>query len=141
MGNESLPPSARKRAEDELARRKAEDRRTVVAAGILIGTEGATPQQVSTMSEWWEKAKVTEVHVPSIARGRGLLMLFPEGERVHTYRRSVDRDELREVVVHADTLVALPPRIAREGNVWWAVGHAHHRKVPVTVILPDGTIN
>lgn len=137
---EELPPSQRNAAAGELERRKTEDKSKVVQVGVLIGLEGATPQQVATLGEWWEKLGVTEVHVPDGVRGRKLLLLFPGANEVHTYKRPTEREELREVVLHAGTLVALPPRLSPTGTVWAAVGYAKHRKVPTTVILPDGTI-
>lgn len=138
-GDELLPPSARVKATDELERRKTEDRLNKVEAGILIGTEGATPQQVATFSEWWVEAKVTRFHAPGPFSGRDLRAVIGDVGTAR-YLCPTRREELRAVVLAADTLVALPPRVTPVGDVWDAVRYAKHRKVAVTVILPDGKV-
>jgi len=137
--DESLPMSARNKALDELWRRKEEDRLTVVEAGILVGAEGATPKQVATFSEWWAEAKVTRLHAPGPFSERNLRAVVGDVGTAR-YLRPTRSEELRVVVLEADTLVALPPRVASTGAVWDAVKYAKHRKTPVKVILPDGTI-
>lgn len=151
VANEGLPPGVRRTVEDELQRRKAEDRLEVVEVGVLIGTEGATPQQVATFSEWWGEVNPTLLHVPSCFPVRfdpqrnkpkipALRDVANDLANRETWYRASEREELREVVLHASTIVALPPRITPTGTVWVAVSYAKHRKIPVKVILPDGTI-
>lgn len=148
--DESLPPGARLKATEELERRKAEDRKTFVEVGVLVGPEGATPQQVTVFAEWWAKVGATRLEVGSafpvasedqrnLPKAPRLRDVVGDMPRTTHHARS-EEEELKQVVVASSTIVALPPRISPTGTVWNAVGYAKHRKVPVTVILPNGTV-
>src|SRR3954470_4455158 len=116
--DESLPPSARRRAQEERDRRKAlvPD----VRIGILVGEEGMTPVQRDRLAELAGQAHPTELHV--------------EFDVARHVRRLVDALELGEVpwyhadpqeLVKASTLVLAAPKEPekpdRVEGVWEAV--------------------
>lgn len=136
--DESLPPSARKRAQAERDRRKAlvPD----VRVGVIVGEEGMTPAQ---------RERVLEILVSV-----GATELLYDGDRLSHFRRLLlPLDDLgvpavlqqgdQELVRNSSTLVAAPKEAEKPGvveGVWEAVRYAKHRKVPVRVVMQDGSV-
>lgn len=131
--DESLPPSARRRAQEERDRRKA--LAPDVRVGFIVGEEGMTPVQRDRLVELAISAGPTELHLD----GRRLphVRRFP-AELLHMV---VVHEEAQELV-KASTLVLAAPKEPekpdRVEGVWEAVRYAKHRRVPVRVVLPNG---
>lgn len=85
--------------------------------GVLVGQEGATPQQ---------RRKVRE--------------LLPEDYRL------ISTGDLHATVRGVDKLIACPKEMSepvnqsRVSTVWTAIRYARHRKVPVIIVLPNGAL-
>jgi len=116
--DESLPPSARKRAQDERDRRKADAKRGEVAKIlVMVPREGKTPQQRAYHDE--------EVV------GSGELYWWSSKTDYHEMVKKVD--QVVAFVKEQNAPTHPPP-----GSVWEAVQYARHRKLPLKVILPNG---
>jgi hypothetical protein len=112
----NLNPSTRRMLEEERERRKVV-RKTGPPArvGILEAREGMTPEQRAALNEW----------------------------RAQFNGASEIRSGDYQAVVKASSAVFAAPRHAREPKsgepgVWAGIRYARHRKVPVTVVLPNG---
>jgi hypothetical protein len=137
-GDESLPPSQRKRAQEERDRRKAliPDKKL----GLLVGQEGVTPQQLDKLKELLGTSGATEVHHPGVA------------SKVHTACRALgvpvtphrdvrvdDAERMKLVVKASDRIIAAPP-VGSQPGVWDGIRYAKHRSLPVIVVQPDGSV-
>jgi hypothetical protein len=131
------PPSARKRAQDERDRRK----RLVpdVRVGVIVGEEGMTPAQRARLLELVAEAKATELHYDAERLTHLRRLLLPLDDlNVKAILHHGNQDVVRE----STTLVAAPKDTEKPNvveGVWEAVRYAKHRKVPVRVVMPDGS--
>jgi hypothetical protein len=136
--DESLPPSQRRRAQAERDRRKrGQGMETIV--GLLVGSEGATPQQVEVMRERAHAGDVKRVKAPRPLK----LGLKRESYVVcdEPWAGAALDERLKYIVRTSTTLVATPEKDhdpQRVEGVWEAVRYAKHRNVPVKVVMPDG---
>lgn len=131
--DDELPPSQRKRAQEERDRRK----RLVpdVKVGILVGEEGMTPAQAAIVAE--AVAPATELH----AHGMYAAHLRKPLSGVTT--PCVQHGDYREVIRYSTSLVATPKEPEKPDvveGVWQAVRYAKHRKVAVKVVMPNGRV-
>jgi hypothetical protein len=135
------PPSARKRAQDERDRRKA--LMPDVRVGVILGEEGMTPAQRVAVRDFVLAQSPTELHVQkgSYTHLRRLLFELSDQELVPIPPPSVQPDP--STIVRASTTLVAVPKDNEKPNVvegvWEAVRYAKHRKVPVRVVMPDGT--
>ncbi len=136
--DDKLPPSQRKRAQEERDRRKALVPDTKV--GLLVGQEGVTPEQLDKLKELLASSGATEVHHPGVA------------SKVHTACRALgvpvtphrdvrisDAERMKLVVKASDRIIAVPPAGTRHG-ITDGIRYAKHRSLPVVVIGLDGSI-
>lgn len=133
--NESLPPSARRRAQDERDRRKrlAPD----VRVGVIVGEEGMTPPQRSRVLELVGGA--TELHYHGDRQSHLRSLMLPLDD---LNVRMVLHSDDQEIVRAASTVVAAPKEPEKPNvvaGVWAGVRYAKHRRLPVRVVMPDGS--
>jgi hypothetical protein len=130
-----LTGSERRRLSDEKARRKAAVPDHPV--GLLVGREGITPAQQSTIVELLGSLSATEVHHPGVSSS-----LHQACRRVGV--PVVVQDGLREVVKASAVVVGAPKERSRpvtKSTVWDMILYAKHRSLVVKVVLPDGLIS
>lgn len=127
--DQDLTPSERARAQRERARRKALVPDVCVA--VIVGQEGATPEQAAGIRDYLSNVQATEV----LLRGRAARAL--RGYEGKLLLAASARDAVRNAthVVAAPKETEVPDQ--KEG-VWDAVRFARHRGTPVTVIMPNG---
>jgi hypothetical protein len=132
--DESLPVSQRARAQRERDRRKLLLNLEPDIVGVLVGREGATPEQLDAIRGIVHGPSVLEVHAPA-----PLKLGLEEGFVLH---RKPDLRERLHAIVKSSTTVVAAPKEAEKPNVvqgvWEAVRYARHRGLPVTVVMPDG---
>lgn len=134
--DDSQPPGARKRAQEERDRRKAlvPD----VRMGVIVGDEGMTPAQRDRVLELLSGAQPTEIHfrLDRVSHLRRVLLPIAQGSH-----REVPHVDEQELVRASTSLLAAPKESEKPGTVvgvWEAVRYAKHRKVPVRVVMPSG---
>lgn len=137
----SLSDADRERVQAVRDARKAAapDRRV----GLILDREGLTPPQFSIVRELLSKARPTEIHHPwaaqslhSACKSLGVPVI------VHKDVRS-DLKPLQDVVLASTSVIGAPrglKNIGRMTPAWDSIKYAKHRNLPVTVVLPDGTI-
>jgi hypothetical protein len=128
---DDLTPSERRRVEEERARRKAERKRGAdPVLGLLVGQEGMTPQQRAYVIGYVVTGNIRRVCMAgasptAIGRAMGVA--------------GIAASDLKDVVRHSDLIVAAPRAADWAGtDVWEGIRFAHHRKVPVAIVLPNG---
>lgn len=128
-----LPPSQRRRAQDERDRRKALSPDKGV--GVLVGPEGLTPSQMVTLLTLVEGMSPTAIHHPGLP------------SRLHMQLRSmqvpvvVHKDDYREVVKASNTVIVCPKEQSpAKSAMWEMLRYAKHRSLPARAVLPDGRI-
>lgn len=138
LASDALTPSERRRLQDERARRKAERRRTGLVIGLVVDPAGVTPQQLEGVKE-------------ALAGARSIIHSGVPSSRLHTACKLAAGCEVavletndpvhdrREVVRRADLVVIAPSSDGGGSRAWRAESYARHRRVPVKVVLPDGT--
>jgi len=113
LASPDITPSERRRLQAEKDRRKALTPEDRVV--VLVGREGMTPQQRARMAELVAGAT-------SVAKGCS-----------------------PDVVKTADRVVATPKEtqepVRKDTGVWAMIRYAKHRRLPVSVIMPDGSTN
>lgn len=135
-----LTPSERRRLEAEKARRRALVPDHPV--GILIGQEGATPEQVAALPDRLKGATSilmprTQQNVYSAARSSCSMVKAIK----HWDMDQANEQVIRELPREAGRIVALARTSQPEGTmVWDMVRLARHRGMPTTVIFPDGQL-
>lgn len=133
----NLPEVDRAKVQEERDRRKAAQPDRVV--GILVDYEGATPSQLETVKQELAKARPTMIHHPWTGKSLNTACKAT-GAPVEVHRDVTSTtNPLREVVLASDRLI-VAPRSRSESPVWDAYKYAKHRKLPITVVLMDGTI-
>lgn len=129
--DEGLPPSQRARAQAERDRRKrlAPDMRV----GVIVGEEGMTPPQADMVTSLVATVLPTELHVIRPRHLRRVLAIA--SCPVVTHDNEWD-------LIRASTTVFAAPKEAEKPavvqGVWEAVRYARHRRLPVSVVMPDG---
>lgn len=135
--DESLPSGDRQRAQDERDRRK--QLRTSVAVGVLVGTGGATAEQIERLQSALESVGPTEIHHP-FTPGRVHAVCRATGARVAVYRGSPEMTN-RQVAQASDVLIGIVSEnsipIAKTG-VWDSLRYAKDRGIDVITIWPSG---
>lgn len=127
-----LSSAERERVQAERDRRKAlqPDRRV----GVLVDREDVTPAQLEALRQ--RLAGATEIHHPWASR-RLVGMCRRVGPPVVVHK------EMRDVVVASSIVLAAPraPEDFRNRTpAWNAIQLARHRKLAVTVVLPNGQL-
>lgn len=140
LERDDLTPSERKRLEEEKARRKQERAREGQPVGVIVGVEGATPQQVAALREALGTANAIEIHHPGVSSAvHAACRTVGVPVVVHGVR---DRDEAMKEVVRSSGLVFGVVKETTEpinkSGVWGMVRYAKHRRLPVRVFLPSG---
>lgn len=139
LSRADLTPSERRRLGEEKQRRKDLVPR---CAWAFYGDEaGMTPPQKRTVRRLLEEmAPAAVFYNASLGASNALA-------RVVKYGKLEEPPELhpragQEPVKEATVLIAAPKEtVAIEGgSVWPAVRYARHRKIPVRIIKPDGTV-
>lgn len=134
----SLPPSQRARAQAERDRRKAlvPD----VRVGVLVGDEGMTPAQRQRILELVTGAGTTDLNFDAQRLSHFRRLLLPLDD---LNVRAIAMEGDQDVVRNSTTLVAAPKESEKPGvveGVWDAVRYAKHRRLPVRVVMPDGSV-
>lgn len=130
--NENLSERERKLVQEERDRRKTLE--PDVRIGVLVDAEDVTPAQLGFLEE--KLVGATEIHHPWTTR-RVAGMCRRAGAPVTVHK------ELRDVVLACQMVIAAPraPEDFRNRTpAWEAVQYAKHRKLAVTVVLPDGRV-
>lgn len=135
LTRDDLTHSERQRVEAERERRKRVRGMSAEAVvGVLIGAEGATPEQLAYISGYLLTMDPVAVCHAGVAR------------RVAQAFRTLDEigaPDMGAVVRNADVVLAVPAHAREpareESGVWAAIRYARHRKVPVRIVLPNGT--
>lgn len=122
------------------ARKAAQPDRKV---GLLLDREGLTPPQFSIVRKLLSKARPTEIHHPwapqsvhSACKSLGVPVIVHQDVRDQT-------KPLRDVVLASTAVIGAPRALETTGNMtpaWASIKYAKHRSLPVTIVLPDGTI-
>lgn len=129
---EDLTKRERALVEDERSRRKSLKPSLVV--GLLVPGEGVTPPQLESLRDRLAESGATEVQHVSVP------------SRVHTACRDLGvpvhvRDTDRDVVRDSDVVIATPKERAEAASpLWDTVRYARHRKLPVKLVMPDGSL-
>jgi hypothetical protein len=134
--DESLPPSQRRRAQEERDRRKALV--ADVRVGVILGEEGMTPAQREVVLETLAAVAATELHYDGLRSPHMRRLLLPLDDLNVT---SIPQPGDQELVKASTMVIAAPKepeKPDRVEGVWEAVRYAKHRKVPVRVVLPNG---
>lgn len=130
--DESLSERERKLVQEERDRRKVAAPDVVV--GVLVDAEDVTPAQLDFLRE--RLGNATQIHHPWTTRRVA-------GACRHAGALVTVHKELRDVVLSSERILAAPrgPEDFRHRTpAWEAVQYARHRKLAVTVMLPDGTL-
>jgi hypothetical protein len=142
LDGEDITPSERRRLEEERQRRKDERARQGQPVGVLVGYEGATPEQVAALREALAGANAVEIHHPGVAKPvHSACRSF--GVPVVVHRDVRDQDEaMREVVRSSRLVIGVVKEMTephqKTDGVWGVVKYAKHRRLPVRVLLPSG---
>lgn len=135
--DESLPPSQRRRAQDERDRRKRNAGTSFEIVGVLVGAEGATPEQVDYVRARVPAAKRVKAPRPlKLGLKPNTFVLCGE-----PWAGTTLQERLKYIVRTSSAVIATPEKDhdpQRVEGVWEAVRYAKHRNVPVTVVMPDG---
>jgi hypothetical protein len=139
LARDDITPGERKRLQIEKERRKKlrPDKRV----GIILGVEGATPQQIDVILEMLGDLNPTEVHYTRLPKALYRAVLSKASKlKEHTLWNNA-----QDVARNSDVVIAAPketrePTGFKQG-VWAYIKYAKHRSIPTTVVLPDGTIH
>lgn len=138
--DEELPERERARVQDERDRRKALKPQREL--GLLVEQEGVTPQQLELIVEKFRALQPTGIHHPWV-QPRVHSACIELGVPVKVHRDVRDSfAPMREVVLSSDIIVAAPRGMNRPSDptpVWDSLLYARHRKLPLTLVLPNGT--
>lgn len=131
LANDSLPPSQRRRVQEEKDRRKVAGPDKPV--GVLVGPEGVTPSQFVSLLTLVEGLRPTEIHHPGLP------------SRLHMQLRAMEipvvvhRGDYKEVVKASRAVVVCPKEFAPgKSAMWEMLRYAKHRRLPARAVLPDG---
>lgn len=143
LAGDDITPSERRRLEDLKAQRKRERAVDGQVVGVLLPEEGVTPEQRAAVIEQVTKLNPTAIHHHGVSSPihQACRRLAPV--EVH---RGFDYQGHMEVVRHPDVEVIVAA--AKEttvqpyalDGVWHAVGLARHRRMPTTVVFPNGQV-
>lgn len=140
LARDDITPSERRRLEEEKQRRKNQEPDQRV--GVIPAQEGMTPEQLATFRRILPTTRATEVHHPGVAskvhgtcRSLGVPVIEHRDMAAWSSRAT-------EIVKGSDMIVAAP-KDTRSSNgdkrdVWAIIRHARDRKLPVTIIMPNG---
>lgn len=136
-----LSDDERERVQAERDRRKALKPDQVV--GLLLDREGISGPQLDRTREILAGLKPTAIHHPwAASQVHSACLALDVPVVVHKDVRN-DAAPLREVVLASMFIIAAPRKAEDFRNrtpAWEAAQYARHRKLPVTVVLPDGTV-
>lgn len=133
-----LPESERQRAQDERDRRRTLSPSDYVL-GLLVDREDCTPVQLTALREVMAGAKLAgakELHHPWTTRRIA-------GVCRHSGLPITTHQNLRDVVLASERIIVAPrgpDDFKKRTPAWESVQYAKHRKLPVTVVMPDGTV-
>lgn len=134
LDRDDLTPSERRRLEVERERRKAARLMPDTDVGLLIGPEGITPAQATTIATMLPQLAPTSV-VFCGSMSRRLAGELPDNVAM------ASAPDFQAVVRAADVVIAAPKKPheqAAQVGVWAGVKYAKHRSVPVRIVLPNG---
>jgi hypothetical protein len=142
--NESLPPSQRKRAQEERDRRKALN--PEVHVGLIIGEHGATPEQQDTVGSLLHELEPDFFHFPLLGTNAGSRIGKKYRAEKHGRQtgmelvgyRTHESGWIQELVKSSTVLIVLIRGNSPVGSEDVAIKYARHRKVPVKTIKPTG---
>lgn len=142
LARDDLTPSERRRLEEERFRRKE----TPVGhpVGLLVGPEGATPEQVAAVPELL--VGVTDIYFPVLPTKLYRMVRDHPDAELHIYRHW-DAQEAQRIVVRAlpresARVIGIVRSASPEGTgVWEMIRLAKHRGMPAQVVLPNGQLH
>jgi hypothetical protein len=134
LARDDLTPFERRRLEVEKKRRRKAQ--PDVKVGIVIATEGLTPEQRDYVTGFLVTSHPTELHV-RLGDAPRLRKAIIGHEDV----AATAHPDHKDVVRAATVVVAAPKEPERPDHVegvWEAVRFAKHRKTPVRIVMPNG---
>lgn len=137
LAGDTLKPGERKKLEALKESRK--HRKPDVVLGVVVASEGMTPEQFKTFQRVLPLMGATEVHhtylpgkVYRVIKELGVPLV------IHDEHQATNGD----VVKAATVLLAAPKepdtKTYATPGVWSIIGSAKHRSLPVRIVLPDG---
>ena len=149
LAHPNLTPADRRRLQAEKDRRRAMRRVEALTVGLIAAEAGMTPHQFVAVLKALQGSGATSVlhtRLPRRAHGTIVGACNAMGAS-HTLVADI-RDEqaaARAIVHEADVVIAAPRETTAQTyatpGVWSIIGLAHHRRLAVLVVFPNGEIN